>query len=371
MAISIFFLLVVSLGCVFAGPYNGFCTFTIGQNQTIDIIAGSNIAFFYVFKINNANYYDTSLAINFFDTLINSSAPGANLVGDPGVGIYVATREDNRVLSDGPSYFTIFPLNNSNVFFSNQVTYFGIRFQNLLTTTPLSFAFSIQADTLNGNSYFTPSIPCSVDSGTNTITCSSGISEFTPSGFDVSQVNYLSYTIAPVCATTTGYHTSSALTTSSQSCVGMNGYMRCVSSTQFQTCSNGQWATPQSCQTGTYCTPNGNYIYCGYTNPTGSSGSTTTTSSNAVTTQPLTTQPLTTKPLSTQALTSGALTTAPTTGVAPTTCTVGNTKCTGTNTYETCVYVFSSGGYVGGWGSDQNCPAGTTCVQYSTYIGCS
>jgi len=70
-------------------------------------------------------------------------------------------------------------------------------------------------------------------------------------------------------------------------CVGSNGYMRCVSSNQFQTCSNGVWSAPSSCQSGLYCTPNGNYIYCGYTNPF-------TTGAVIVTTQPRTTRMLTT-----------------------------------------------------------------------------
>jgi len=40
------------------------------------------------------------------------------------------------------------------------------------------------------------------------------------------------------------------------------GFMRCISTNQYQTCDHGLWQSAQTCQTGLVCKKNGNYVIC-------------------------------------------------------------------------------------------------------------
>jgi len=107
--------------------------------------------------------------------------------------------------------------------------------------------------------------------------------------------------------------------------------------------------------------------------------------SGALTTAAVTSKPVTSNAVTSASLTSKGLTTsrvAATTGAQPATtaaasasCTVGATRCLAQTTYQTCVYTYGTGGWIGGWGSSQSCATGTSCVQYgtspNTYIGCN
>jgi len=359
-----FFVFLSILSYVVCDGYYGSCFYKYEQ-QEIGLVAGSNPAFYYVDQLNSAAYYNHSfpiLEIYYNDVLISSPTEGYNLVGTQGAPLFLATWEDNRVIAFGNPYFTFEVQEDNAYMFSSQVQYFGLRIQNIFTTIPnsLSCQTSFISGGVNRTLFNGAQTSCFFSSPGVYDCIQNDLSSFGPT-FDITTISTIYFNIYPNCA---------AITTGSSYCAN-NGYMNCISSTQFETCSNGNWAAPQSCESGTYCNQNGNYIYCGYTNP--STGGSTTTSGSTTTTTTTTTTTSTTAALTTSAtpITSGStpITSGSTTGSA--TCTVGNTKCTGTTTYETCVYVMGSGGWVGGWGSDQNCPAGTHCVQYSTYIGCS
>lgn len=332
------FLVAVTRGLVPSG--NGGCTFESGAFQA-DLFAGSNGLFYYVDKLNQAPTYNTNNGIVFYDSLINPPTEGYQYAGTPGANITVALHEDTT------TYITFATQHRDlgQFLFSSAVLYWGLGLKGLYTPTPSSFSFSVYAISSEVG-YQTAVTACSIDSNSY-ISCVARPSNFGP-GFNVSTVSSVIFTIYPSC---------------SVSCPN-NGYMQCISSTQFQTCSNGIWATPQSCQTGTYCNQNGNYIYCGYTPSVSSSSSTSTTAPVTSAAAPITS--------GAAPITSGApqsLTTLSNSNSGS--CTIGNTRCSGASTYQTCVYTYSTGGYIGAWGANQNCASGTSCVQYNGYIGCN
>lgn len=135
-------------------------------------------------------------------------------------------------------------------------------------------------------------------------------------------------TVSPTPAPTTVPSTPTTSCTS--------GHMKCVNQNAYSMCNFGAWGPNQSCASGTYCSPSGDYIYC-LTSPTPSTPSTPSASSTS----------------SSSSSTSSS---------SNEKCTLGFQKCVGTNGYSTC----GNGANGPTWSAVQNCQSGLSCHPSST-----
>jgi len=177
--------------------------------------------------------------------------------------------------------------------------------------------------------------------------------------------------------------------------------MRCTGESTYQTCTNGAssnyWSSIQSCQSGLYCVPTGDYIYCGSTPPLSSNGGSTpeeSTATNApeesspsVPEESAPSVPESTSedsnsvtestPEDSAATGSESMPDSPTDSIpdvstpssnVPDTsssnpCIVGDQKCVGESSYQTCSPMRDGSTY---WAATQSCQTGLTCHASAT-----
>lgn len=151
-----------------------------------------------------------------------------------------------------------------------------------------------------------------------------------------------------------------------------SGNMKCLSNGVYATCNRGVWGAAQNCLSGTYCSPQGQYIYCLKGSAPASSTSSSSTSSTSSTSSSSTSTSGSALPSSTSSNASPVpVTPAPAAPVPVTpasgTCSMGQLRCAGTTQYQTCGNG-PNGGFV--WSVAQSCQAGLSCHAYGDQIYC-